>query len=148
MDFVIIKIEQIWLKKYFPELFEQQNFTKYLSEITHLSGCFFNYESPIIQLIHDFNLDKSIITIEIGNILDNCICSYNYDHVKLLFRDYKELILSQVTQNDINQYIHNLLDSINCTDTTPENSLNNIKILELIHTYYSNLNITLDELRQ
>ena len=38
-------------KKYFPELFDQQDFTKYLSKITRLSGCFFNYEAPILKLI-------------------------------------------------------------------------------------------------
>ena len=135
-------------KKYFPELFDQQDFTKYLSKITRLSGCFFNYEAPILKLIQDFNIDKSIINTEIGNILDNCICSHNYDYVKLLFRDYKKTILSQVTQNDINQYIYNLLDDINCSDTNPEDSLNNIKILELIHTYYSNLSININKLRR
>ena len=56
--------------------------------------------------------------------------------------------MSQVTQTDINKYIHNYLylDAINCTGTTTENSLNNIKILELIHIIYSNLSITIDKL--
>ena len=78
-------------KKYFPKLFEQQDFTKYLDKITSFKGYFFNYQAPILNFARDFNLDKSIINTEIGNILDNCMCSSNYDYVNYCLKTIRIL---------------------------------------------------------